>query len=155
MSDYDEIRNLIASYALTAHDQKFEEFADNFAEDGELVELGRSIPKSALINLQKLSVEAKKKLPQPNGSKHIQVNTVIRIDGETARAVTDLVSIRLAPATGWTIGGTGRYDDDLVKTDGRWLFRRREVTWYDNLPSHLDDPQYGNRLVAMIEEAVR
>jgi hypothetical protein len=155
VSDYDEIRNLIASYSHTADDKRFEAYAENFAADGVLVEGGKEIPSSAMVKLQQIYSRAQDAMPQPRGTKHLQMNTVLHVEGDRARAVTDLLSIRLAPETGWVIGGTGRYEDEIVKQNGRWLFKRREVTWYKDLPSHLDDPAYADRLQTMIEEASR
>jgi 3-phenylpropionate/cinnamic acid dioxygenase small subunit len=145
MSDYDEIRNLIASYSHSADDGAFQAYAANFTEDGVLVDGEREIPASTLVELQAAHSQARAGKPQPNGSKHLQVNTVIKLDGDKASAVTDLVIIRLAPETGWTIGGAGRYDDEIVKINGRWLFRRREISWYKSPTPNRSDREFSAR----------
>jgi hypothetical protein len=140
VSDHEEIRNLISSYSHAADDGNYEAFAANFTADGVLVDGGVDIPASTLVKLQADRARAQEKLPQPNGSKHLQLNTVIKLDGDRAQAVTDLVIIRLAPDTGWIVGGTGRYDDEIVKQNDRWLFKRRKITWHKNLSPHRREP---------------
>ena len=50
----------------------------------------------------------------------------IDVHGSKARAVAYTIEIYDQPGTGKRIHGTGRYDDELEKRDGRWLFTRRE-----------------------------
>jgi SnoaL-like domain len=49
----------------------------------------------------------------------------IEVEGNTARAVAYTIEIYDQPDTGKRIHGTGRYDDELEKRGGRWLFTRR------------------------------
>lgn len=130
MSDYEMIRNLIGRYAHYADDWETEKYASLFTADGVLVVEGIEMPvHTTNKELARKYADALRDGPQPAGFKHIQANTVIEIDGDTATAVSDLVSLRLSPDKGWTFG-SGRYYDDIVRQNGEWLFRRRVVKWY-------------------------
>ena len=50
----------------------------------------------------------------------------IEVEGDRAKSVAYTIEIFDDPATGKRIHATGRYDDELRKADGRWLFTRRE-----------------------------
>ncbi|HZU64709.1 MAG TPA: nuclear transport factor 2 family protein [Novosphingobium sp.] len=50
----------------------------------------------------------------------------IEVSGAQAKAVCYTSEIFDDPATGETKRVRGRYDDELAKVDGRWLFTRRE-----------------------------
>lgn len=49
----------------------------------------------------------------------------IEVDGDRASAVAYTIEIYDDPASGKRIHANGRYDDQLEKRDGRWLFTRR------------------------------
>lgn len=50
----------------------------------------------------------------------------IAVDGDSATAIAYTIEIYEDLETGKRVHGTGRYDDELKKIDGRWLFTRRE-----------------------------
>ncbi len=157
MSDYDQIRNLIARYSHYADDDdRVEEYCALFATDGELVEGGVPLPAHRLPLLRKLYRELKEQQPQPFGAKHLQMNTAIEIDGDTATAVTDLLTIQVRPEEGWSLGGAGQYIDALVREDGQWRFQRREVHWYKGTSARVkgEDLEFNKTLGAMIREAM-
>jgi hypothetical protein len=146
MSDYDEIRNLIARYALYADDWQFEKQATLFMPDGVLIEGGRELAMhSTNITLAKSYVQAMLEEPQPSGFKHLQCNSAIDIDGDHATALSDLLSLRLSSEKGWSIG-SGRYADVFVRVNGHWLFKSRTVTFYRDLGL---DPTDLSRSVAL------
>ena len=49
----------------------------------------------------------------------------IEVDGDRAAAVAYTIEIYDDPQSGKRIHTTGRYDDQLEKRDGQWLFTRR------------------------------
>jgi hypothetical protein len=49
----------------------------------------------------------------------------IEVDGDRATAAAYTIEIYDQPGTGKRIHGTGRYDDELEKRDGKWLFTKR------------------------------
>jgi 3-phenylpropionate/cinnamic acid dioxygenase small subunit len=59
--------------------------------------------------------------------RHYVTNVIVeRADGERAD-VTSYVLALTGPAFGSLAQTTGRYDDELVKRDGRWLIQRRRA----------------------------
>ena len=154
MTDHDHIRNLLASYSHCADNNDGVAYQSLFTEDGELIEGGMAIPRSRLSTVLRLAGKAADEQPPPFGMKHLQVNSWIEVDGENAKAITDLLIVKLRADTGWTIGGNGRYTDELRCVDGRWLFRRRSITWYPSLPVHPGDEAYNARLRQLIKGAL-
>ena len=49
----------------------------------------------------------------------------IEVDGNTAKTVAYTIEVFDDPGTGKRTRTTGRYDDELEKRDGQWLFTRR------------------------------
>jgi 3-phenylpropionate/cinnamic acid dioxygenase small subunit len=157
MSDYDQIRNLIARYSHYADDDdKSQEYRALFATDGVLVEGGVPLPADRLPMLRKLYRALKEKQPQPFAAKHLQMNSAIEVDGDTARAVTDLLTIQVRPEEGWSLGGAGQYIDEIVRENGEWRFKRREVQWHKGTSARVkaDDLEFNRTLGAMIQEAM-
>lgn len=60
------------------------------------------------------------------GLRHVSSNELVTIDGDTAHATSTLVLYERATRSVLRIGV---YEDDLVRTDGQWLFARR--VWAD------------------------
>jgi uncharacterized protein (TIGR02246 family) len=57
--------------------------------------------------------------------RHLTTNIVIRGDGDRARAHSYVLAITGPPGSARQM--TGRYEDDLVKVDGRWRLRSRRL----------------------------
>jgi hypothetical protein len=57
-------------------------------------------------------------------SKHLALNNIIDVDGDTASAWSDFIVVQSGPAGG-TIARAGRYEDTFAKVDGSWRFARR------------------------------
>lgn len=155
MSDQEEIRNLISRYSLAANDGDIETYQSLFASNGELVENGTAFPRAMLPVLSGAYHKARSEQPQPYGGRHLQTNTWIEVDGDTARAMTDIVVIKIRPETGWSIGNKGRYTDQFVRENGAWRFLRRSVTWDYELPSDPQDQAFYARVRELIAEATK
>jgi len=110
--DHSAIRDLIADYALALDTGNADECADLFAPDGEFLVYGRCLAgRDAVAAMFR---------DAPRG---LHLTGVSRIDvrGDTATARTQVLFVRagdlnLRPAL---------YDDELIRVDGRWRFRRR------------------------------
>lgn len=156
MSDYDEIRNLIASYSHYADDQDVDAYASNYTADGELIESGISItPRSRIRELARRARELTASLPEPKGGKHLQMNSKIDLHGDRASVVTDLLTIQVDSGKGWFIRGSGRYYDQMVKEDGHWRIKRREVRWHHGLSIDPLNPGYEESLVRMLKDVMK
>ena len=122
MDDVNAIRNLIARYSHAADDGKGKELAGLFVPDGGLESLGLAITGQEQLTALITGI-------YDQHLRHLQVNTDIRLDGDRATATSDLVVLALVPDQGWQIVACGRYNDELVKQQGDWLFGRRVITW--------------------------
>jgi uncharacterized protein (TIGR02246 family) len=113
-----EIRDLIARYAIHYDDKNWEAFATLWAEDAAFVANGVAFEGRGPM-LEFLTTC----LPDDYAGKHMNSQPLIELasDGETATARTDVVWI----SQDFENRIVGRYDDVLVKRDGRWLFARR------------------------------
>ena len=58
--------------------------------------------------------------------RHILTNLAIKVDGDTARATCYLVNI-ITQYGQSRMGPPGRYDCQLARADGEWLFKHRLV----------------------------
>jgi uncharacterized protein (TIGR02246 family) len=123
MSDHDEIRNLIARYAHAADDGRSGDYAELFTPDGVMESQGARVTgREGLVALIDSIYDY--------AIKHYQMNTVIEVDGDRATGQTDLLALAMDAAGSWQIMGCGRYDDEMVRHEGDWLFKRRVCSWH-------------------------
>jgi uncharacterized protein (TIGR02246 family) len=115
----EEIRDLIARYAISYDDHDWDDYAQLWTEDAAFVVNGVAF-EGREVMLKFLS----ECLPDDYVGKHMNSNSRIEIaeDGESARAQTDVVWI----AQNFENSIVARYSDTFVRRDGRWLFARRE-----------------------------
>jgi len=130
LSDDAAIRNLIASYAHAADDGDGDALAALFVDGGGLESLGLAIngpvKLAALINgIYNANL------------KHLQLNTVITVDVDTATAISDLMVQAVVPEAGWQTLAQGRYHDELVRTDAEWRFSKRVISWHRGTPDEI------------------
>jgi hypothetical protein len=57
---------------------------------------------------------------------HLTTNIVIELDGEHAQVRSNWV-VAQNSESGPKVSSAGGYADDMVKQDGRWLFRYRQI----------------------------
>ncbi len=117
----EEIRGLIARYAIAFDDHDWPAFAELWADEATFVAAGVAYEgKQALLEFLTTC------LPDDYDSKHMNSLPLVELapDGLRARARTDVVWI----AQNFENTIVGRYEDELVKRDGRWLLLRREET---------------------------
>jgi hypothetical protein len=130
LSDATAIRNLIASYAHAADDGDGPALAALFVDGGGLESLGVTVngaPQLAALiaGIYRANL------------KHLQLNTVITVDGDTATAVSDLMVQAAVPGAGWQTLAHGRYHDELVRADADWRFARRVIRWHRATPDEI------------------
>ena len=129
-SDREAIGDLIADYALALDTDDIEGCVGLFTEDSEYLVFGKTLVGPDRV--RKMFTRA------PRGM-HLTGVSRVRIDGDNATATTqvlfvDAASHSIRPAL---------YDDDLVKVDGRWRFRRRRCQFLtaDGLSDSPQDQQ--------------
>jgi uncharacterized protein (TIGR02246 family) len=120
--DEDQIRRTLSEYSQRFDDGQFDEWADLFTEDAQLVVTGQVTEGRAAIRHYMVTV-------QSAGSRgmHVTTNSLVDVDGDSATASTDYMYVRPGEK-GHTIIAAGRYHDQLVRTRERWRFRVREIT---------------------------
>ena len=112
-NDHASIREVLATYALTLDTDDIDGCLALFTSDAEFVVFGKAW--SGRDRIRKMLTNA------PRGM-HLTGAVLVDIGGETATARSQVLFVdssthRLRPAL---------YDDELTKTHGRWLFRRRQ-----------------------------
>ena len=120
----DAIRELMATYAMALDACRFADVAACFAADGEwTTDYGAARGPAEIEKLISGIVPVKGEGPQ---RKHYITNIIIKVDGDTASAVSDYLVVResengLMPVMG------GAYKDRFVKTSAGWRFSRKEL----------------------------
>ena len=121
----DAIRELLAEYCHHIDAKRFTEVGALFTEDGEWIwSPYRTVGPKALSDL--LSGMFNRK---GTGRRrcHLTMNTVIKVNGLTATATSNLLLVRQGDRE-VTPCFVGIYDDKFVKTADHWKFRIRNIT---------------------------
>lgn len=140
-----EIRDQIARYAIWFDDKRWDAFATLWSDDAafavnELVFEGKAAVLEFLVHC----------LPEDYSGKHMNAPSLVEPDeaGDRARARTDVVWI----SQDFENRIVARYDDEFVRIDGRWLFRRRtEIV----LPFVAGDPPMSDTALQVSSSTMR
>src|SRR5688572_7011477 len=118
--DKGEIEALLLDYGRHLDNRDFTGYASLFAKDGEWIG-GFGTVKAADI---KAFME--KAMGTQNTAKnyHLLSNFVITVNGDTGTAWSRWAFV-VPGQQGATIAQAGRYDDELVRENGRWKFKKR------------------------------
>lgn len=116
------ITRVLAEYCHRVDDARYDDLVELFTEDGHF-----SFGRLTATGRRDLRDWFERNQPPELRGKHLTTNTVIDVDGDEARAVSDFVFLgfddgRLAPLL------TGRYRDELRRVDGQWLIVRRDAS---------------------------
>lgn len=134
MNDYQKIMNLIGTYGQTVDDwpRRPENYAALFAEDGQFTDNGVTVgPRSKILELMRSAAEGTREQPQIAGTRHLQLNPIVHVDGGKGTGSIDLLVLELGPKHGWRIRGSGRYNDKYLRgSDGVWRFQSRTLSWF-------------------------
>jgi ketosteroid isomerase-like protein len=120
-NDTEAIRDLISNYCYFIDGGEFDRFVDLFTEDSvwESGEFGRFEGKAALHDFVSKT---------PGGLRHLTLNTVITLEGDSARAKSYFVLTNRADnSAAVSIVTTAFFEDHIVKRGGRWLFKSRTI----------------------------
>jgi hypothetical protein len=123
--DKDAIREVLAEYCFRLDGGRFDEMAALFTEDGTWdTAFGKAEGRVAIAALAR-SLRERGPQPRPRAV-HLTTNIVIALDGARAQVRSNWTVVQNGPQ-GPQIGSGGFYADDMVKEDGRWLFRYRKI----------------------------
>jgi 3-phenylpropionate/cinnamic acid dioxygenase small subunit len=125
VEDREAIREVLAEYCFRLDDGRFAEMAALFTEDGTWdTAFGKATGRAAIAELAR-SLRARGEEPRPRAM-HLVTNIAIAIDGERGRVRSNWMVMQNSPQ-GPRVGSGGAYIDEMVRADGRWLFRYRKI----------------------------
>jgi ketosteroid isomerase-like protein len=125
LEEKDAIHETIANYCFHFDGAEFDKWVDLFTDDGVFdagamgVQKGKDALRAFLKNIR-----------LTNGSpmmKHCVMNEIIKVNGDEATAKSYIVVVRSKGEGALVNGLAGRYEDQLVKQEDRWLFKNRKV----------------------------
>jgi len=124
LEDKDAIREVMAEYCFRLDNDRFADMAALFTADGTWdTAFGKGTGRDAIEALVRGMRQSA--IPRPRGIHHV-TNIVIKLDGDTAKSFSNWVVVQNSEQ-GPKIGSAGSYTDDMVKQDGKWLFRCRKI----------------------------
>jgi hypothetical protein len=127
LTDRLEIRELTARYNRASDTGDGEGFAATFTADGALVMAGKTLCTG--------SAELVAFAGKPRGTVHATTDPVLSLNGDEATQECTLLLFRKArDGSSVRLENTGRYEDELVRTQDGWRFRRRSVLFDANPP---------------------
>ena len=125
IEEKDAIREVMAEYCFSLDGARYDDMAALFTEDGTWdTAFGKATGRAAIAELAKsLRERAGDQRPR---AVHLVTNIAIALDGARARVRSNWTVVQNSPQ-GPKIGSGGAYADQMVKADGRWLFRYRKI----------------------------
>lgn len=131
--DEAEIRALVVRYVTALDTLDADAYAGVFAEDAQFdvagtVYKGRAAIRKIVTDLQASQARnAAAGTPSPK-LYHVMANTAVEIvDATNARHQSYAQTVRAAENGQFIVGFMGRYEDVLVKRDGKWLIQSRKL----------------------------
>ena len=118
------IRELLAEYCFEMDARRFANMAALFAPDGTWeTAFGSATGRAAIEAQMRKLAPAMGEGPR---AVHFNTNIVVKVQGDTATAVSNWLVAKNA-AEGPFVESGGGYADQLIKQDGRWLFKHRTI----------------------------
>jgi hypothetical protein len=130
LEDKEAIHALLTTYGRTLDARDFAGFEQLFARDSEFVSGGaaQSAKGPAAIRLLKMNAA-----PVPGRDFHLFYNETIEVSGDRATALSKGAFMVRGQNNRLEMSILANYHDDLVREDGRWKFKRRQIG--DNPPA--------------------
>ena len=125
IEEKDAIREVMAEYCFSLDGARYDDMAALFTEDGTWdTAFGKATGRAAIAQQARdTRVRAGDNRPR---AVHLVTNIAIALDGERAEVRSNWTVVQNSP-DGPKIGSGGGYLDQMVKQDGRWLFRYRKI----------------------------
>ena len=128
LEDKDAIRELLHRYCHAFDESQFDAWLDLFTEDF------RFLFPPYLVTDDKDGLRRHVETLRPHfppgvrsPSKHCVFNEVIEVHGDRATVTSYVVVVGTLEDQPLAVHLAGRYEDELVRADGRWLFRVRKA----------------------------
>jgi hypothetical protein len=149
------IENLISQYLWAFDTQDDDAFASLFATDGEVVMTGAAIEKPMIFRgheqLRAFVDMIRKRTQMPEHAElqfspniHLTANLVLTVDGDKARSKLYWFTVRrganvdqitLPNPNPSFFASLGRYEQEYVKQNGQWMFKRVTIAEMGNAPA--------------------
>ena len=125
IEEKDAIREVMAEYCFSLDGARYDDMAALFTEDGTWdTACGKATGRAAIAQQARdIRVRAGDNRPR---AVHLVTNIAIALDGASAEVRSNWTVVQNSPQ-GPKIGSGGAYADQMVKADGRWLFRYRKI----------------------------
>jgi uncharacterized protein (TIGR02246 family) len=131
LEDIEEIRILLTDYGRLLDSRDLAGYSRLFAKDGEWVGgFGTAQGPAGILAFMEKNLGTG---PNRNGSYHILSNFEIEVKGDAATAWSRWTFIVPGADGKPVLSQAGRYDDILVRENGRWRFKRRTAA--NDLPA--------------------
>ena len=125
IEDAEEIRTLLLEYGRSLDARDFAVYSHLFAKDGEWAGgMGTVQGPAAIQAFMEKNIGA----TNPSHNYHLLSNFVIDVQGDKATAWSRWQFVVAGPDNKPAIAQSGRYDDTLVRENGRWKFQRRTAS---------------------------
>jgi len=125
LEEKDAIREVLAEYCFRLDGGDYDGMAALFTEDGTWdTAFGKGTGHAAIAQLAR-DIRARAGDNRPRAI-HLVTNIVIKLDGDTAEALSNWTVVQNSP-DGPKIGSGGGYADRMVKQGGTWLFHYRKI----------------------------
>ncbi len=125
MNDMDEVRLTVAEHPQTLDDGDVDRYVSLFKEDARLTAGGTQYAgRDAIrgfISRYFDNQEAGRR------TKHLFGNSVIEMEGDQARSVTDVMVYGRLNDGPWSLSTLTRHVDTLMRDGDRWLFAAKEI----------------------------
>ena len=131
--DRAEILELVARYVTALDTLDADAYEGVFTADGEYdvtgtVHKGRAAIRKIVTDLQASRARSQAAGVASAQLYHVMANSSIElIDADHARHQSYAQTVRLADNGQFVVGFMGRYEDEIVKVDGRWLIKSRKL----------------------------
>jgi 3-phenylpropionate/cinnamic acid dioxygenase small subunit len=125
MTDLDQIRRTIAEHPQTLDDGDVDRYVSLFIEEARLTAGGTEyVGQAAIRGFIKGYFESQQPGRQ---TRHMFGNSVIDLEGEQAKSVSDVMIYARADDGQWALATLTRHHDRLVRNGDRWLFAAKEI----------------------------
>jgi uncharacterized protein (TIGR02246 family) len=126
LEDMEEIRTLLTDYGRFLDARDLAAYSRLFSKDGEWVGgFGSAKGPAEILEFMQKNLGTG---PNRSNNYHILSNFEIAVHGDTATAWSRWTFVAPAADGKPVISQSGRYDDLLVREDGRWKFKRRTAS---------------------------
>ncbi len=130
LEDMEEIRTLLLDYGRTLDARDLKGYSELFAKDGEWIGgFGSVKGRADLLAFMQKNVGT---APNTGQTYHLLTNFLINVTGNTATATSRWSYVIGTKEKKPILEHSGRYDDTLIREDGKWKFQKRVV--YNDLP---------------------